>query len=100
MATTPTAVSGLPRWARRQATPVDLSFCTIRPSLLDLRFTGDPWIVPQTEGRLALCLGDYQLVRFDATPLDVPSLNFMLEQARHRRPRAGCRTKGRPAPVC
>jgi hypothetical protein len=49
---------------------------------VDLRFKGDPWVVPQ--GLLAaVCLGDYPLAHIAASPLDVPSLNSALQQLRH-----------------
>jgi hypothetical protein len=52
-----------------------------RPSLIDLRFKGDPWVVPH--GPLAaLCLGDYPMSQISVSPLDVPSLNRALLQVR------------------
>jgi hypothetical protein len=54
---------------------------TSRPSLIDLRFKGDPWVV--THGLLAsVCLGDYPMAHVAASPLDVPSLNRTLQQVR------------------
>jgi hypothetical protein len=52
-----------------------------RPSLIDLRFKGDPWVVEQVGGA-AVCLGDYQLTQFTASPFDLPSLNRWLQQLR------------------
>jgi hypothetical protein len=52
-----------------------------RPSLIDLRFKGDPWVVGQ-DGEVAVCLGDYHLTEFTASPFDVPSLNRWLQQLR------------------
>jgi hypothetical protein len=57
----------------------------VRPSLLDLRFTGDPWIVARSDGILKLCLGDYCLSGIHGMSLDLPSLNRMLDNMRHRR---------------
>jgi hypothetical protein len=52
-----------------------------RPSLVDLRFKGDPWVV--WHGALAaVCLGDYPMSQVAASPLDVPSLNRALQQVR------------------
>jgi hypothetical protein len=59
-----------------------------RPSLLDVRFTGDPWVAPGPEGA-ALCLDDYCLVRVIVSPLDVPSFYqtvLRMRQARCRAP--------------
>jgi hypothetical protein len=62
----------------------------MRPSLLDLRFSGDPWIVDRKDGTFALCLGDYCLVRFPGAALDLPGLNHIFNAMRHRRPRRRC----------
>jgi hypothetical protein len=52
-----------------------------RPSLVDLRFNGDPWVM--AEGSLAAVrLGDYLLVQVAACPLDLPSLASTLMQVR------------------
>src|SRR5262245_34163426 len=59
----------------------------VRPSVLDLRFTGDPWIVEESEGRLLLCLGDYHLAGIRGLGIDLPSLNLALDRLRSRRPR-------------
>jgi hypothetical protein len=59
------------RWAR-------LPFRTIRPSLLDLRFTGDPWVVGRSEQGASLCLDNYQLATLSAVCFDLPSLNRTL----------------------
>jgi hypothetical protein len=64
------------------------SLRSVRPSLLDLRFTGDPWMVPDEDGTAALCLDDYRLVYVTLLPLDVPSFNravLNLRQCRTRR---------------
>jgi hypothetical protein len=59
----------------------------VRPSVLDLRFCGDPWIVVGEDGQFALCLGDYSLASINSLSLDLPALNGLLDRVRHRRPR-------------
>lgn len=59
----------------------------VRPSLLDLRFTGDPWVVDRADGTFSLCLGDYCLARVAGTTFDQPSFNQVLDRLRNRRPR-------------
>lgn len=88
----PGAVSRRPGRVRplcRQAVrpEVDLYFRTVRPSLLDMRFTGDAWIVDGRDGTLGLFLGDYRLASIAGVALDVPSLNQQFEMMRHRRAR-------------
>ena len=61
-----------------------LAYPAVRPSLLDLRFTGDPWVVACGDGGAALCLDGYQLTRLSALPFDLPSFNRAL--CRLRRP--------------
>jgi hypothetical protein len=56
--------------------------------LLDLRFTGDPWVSAGADGEAELCLGGYCLARLDVLPFDVPCLNRALLQLRQPRPRA------------
>jgi hypothetical protein len=52
-----------------------------RPSLIDLRFKGDPWVV--NHGTVAaVCLGDYPMAHISASPLDLPTLNRALQQVR------------------
>jgi hypothetical protein len=60
-----------------------------RPSLLDLRFTGDPWIEADEDGTAALCLDGYQLTRIRLVTLDLPSLNRVFNQLRQGRRPAG-----------
>jgi hypothetical protein len=66
----------------------------VRPSLLDVRFTGDPWIVPEDDGSSALCLDDYRLARLRLLPVDLPAFNLALNRMRHciamRRARRAC----------
>jgi len=73
---------------RREESKPDIKLRSVRPSLLDPRFTGDAWIVDQGDGLLALQLGDYRLTEFLGLPLDVPSLNERLHQVWNRRPRS------------
>ena len=63
---------------RRPRRSVLLPFRTVRPSLLDLRFTGDPWVVARDDGGASLCLDDYQLTTLSALCFDLPSLNRTL----------------------
>ncbi len=66
-----------------------------RPSLIDLRFKGDPWVV-EADGRAAVCLGDYSLGQLRVSPLDVPSLNRALMQVRLGQARRSSRRPARP----
>jgi hypothetical protein len=52
-----------------------------RPSLIDLRFKGDAWVVAD-DCQAAVCLGDFPLGQVPVSPLDVPSLNRFLSQVR------------------
>jgi hypothetical protein len=56
-------------------------FRSYRPSLIDLRFKGDPWVV-EHDRQAAVCLGDFPLGQVGVSPLDVPSLNRFLMQVR------------------
>jgi hypothetical protein len=58
-----------------------------RPSVLDLRFTGDPWIEERRDGVFRIFLGDYCLAGVHGSTIDLPSLNLSLDRMRHRRPR-------------
>jgi hypothetical protein len=71
----PTSDSSLPQGPH-------FSMRSFRPSLLDQRFTDDPWIVEADEGLAALCLGGYQLTRIRLVMLDLPSLNRLFGQLR------------------
>jgi hypothetical protein len=70
---------------------------SVQPSLLDLRFTGDPWVVDQRDGTVTVRLDNYRLARFYASPIDVPSLNHLLLQLRQCQRR---RRVDRPYRVC
>jgi hypothetical protein len=49
---------------------------------LDVRFTGDPWVVDHADGTSSLCLDDYCLVSITALALDLPCLNGTLHRLR------------------
>jgi hypothetical protein len=55
---------------------------SVRPSLLDLRFTGDPWVVDHQDGSASVRLDNYRLARIRTLPFDLPSLNQTLLQLR------------------
>src|SRR5262249_5015121 len=57
----------------------------VRPSLIDPRFTGDPWIVEGEDGSFALYLGDYCLAGIHGLTIDLPSFNQVFERLRTRR---------------
>jgi hypothetical protein len=63
------------------------SLRSVRPSLLDLRFTGDPWIVDHRDGTASLCLDDYRLARIEVLFVDVPSFYQVLTRMRQLRSR-------------
>src|SRR4051794_17990421 len=69
---------------------VDVFVRTIRPSLLDFRLAGDPWVLPQGGETCVLCFGDRQLASVAGLTLDLPSLNQRLDSLRHRPPRRRC----------
>jgi hypothetical protein len=46
--------------------------------LLDLRFSGDPWVVVHEDGSASLLLNNFRLARIRSLPLDVPSFNRTL----------------------
>src|SRR5262245_52907247 len=66
----------------------ELHFRTVRPSLLDMRFCGDAYILRRPDGRAAIYLGDYCLASLEAGAVDLPTLNSMFNTMRHRRPRS------------
>jgi hypothetical protein len=80
--------------ARQPRTPLQ---CT-RPSLLDIRFTGDPWLVDQLDGTASLKLDNYRLAHIQTLPFDVPSLNQLLLRLRQWQMRR-CLVRRRPAPA-
>jgi hypothetical protein len=54
----------------------------VRPSLLDLRFTGDPWVVDHEDGTASVRLDNYRLAHIEAMPFELPSLNQLLLRLR------------------
>jgi hypothetical protein len=59
----------------------------VRPSLLDRRLRGDCWIVARSGGLYGLCFDNRPLVYLSASPVDVSSLNMLVDRLRHRFPR-------------
>jgi hypothetical protein len=85
----PPAGSPQLRVVRRQSIrpPIRVVIRPSRPSLLEGRLAGDPWVVHQSGENLALCFSDWPLATVRGLPLDVPSLNRILERLRTRPPR-------------
>ena len=52
-----------------------------RPSIVDLRFREDAWVV-EDDGRARVCLGDYSLGGLAVTCFDVPALNSLFGAVR------------------
>jgi len=59
-----------------------VSLRSVRPSLLDVRFTGDPWVVDHADGTASVRLDNFRLARIQTMPFDLPSLNQLLLQLR------------------
>jgi hypothetical protein len=55
---------------------------SVRPSLLDVRFTGDAWVVDHADGTASVRLDNYRLARIQTMPFDLPSLNQLFLQLR------------------
>jgi hypothetical protein len=72
---------------RRSARACDTVVRVKRPSVLDPRLCGDPWIVRRHSGKYALCFDVWEMAAVQAIPLDLPSLNSLLHRMRHRYPR-------------
>jgi hypothetical protein len=91
------AVTSVSEGCRLHDDTSPLALRTVRPSLLDMRFRGDPWIIDRRDGTFALCLGNYDVAWVHGLPVDLPSLNRLLDGARHRRPRRpaaqGCQVR-------
>jgi hypothetical protein len=77
------------RVIRRQSIrpALNMTLRPVRPSLLEKRLNGDPWILAQGDERFSLRFNDWQLAEFGGAPLDLPSLNRLLERLRNRPPR-------------
>ncbi len=73
--------------ARPQVAPLPCPLRSVRPSLVDLRFTGDPWVVDQQDGTSSVKLDDYRLARIQTVPFDLPFLNQLWMQLRQYRMR-------------
>jgi hypothetical protein len=56
----------------------------VRPSVLDIRFTGDPWVVDRNDGTFTICLGDTCLAGVRGVTFDLPSFNQVLDRIRSR----------------
>jgi len=56
----------------------------VRPSLLDARFVGDPWIVDHCDGTASVSLDDYPLTRVLLGVFDLPALNRVWTELRNR----------------
>jgi hypothetical protein len=74
------------RVVRRQTTQpaVRVTIRPRRPSLLEPRLVGDPWVISQAEEILTLCFNDWPLATVRGLPLDLPSFNHLLERLRNR----------------
>jgi hypothetical protein len=69
----------------------------LRPSVLDLRFKGDAYVVDRRNGSASVCLGDYRLLELGVCPLDLPALNRVLGQLRLGQARRQCEMRRRNA---
>ncbi len=76
---------------------IPLTVETVRPSLLDFRLKGDCWIVARSAGFYGLCFDNRPLVYLSASPVDVISLNMLVDRIRHRVPRRRIRLVARRA---
>lgn len=90
----PSLAAQTPRLRHRVVT-LDLTVRTVRPSLLDHRFSGDPWIVAHGGDTHAVCLGNYPLAWIEELSLDLPSLNRLFCALRRRPPRKRLQAKPR-----
>jgi hypothetical protein len=63
----------------RQALPRRLAR---RPTVMDRRFRGDPWVEDRHDGTLSLYIGNYCLAGLRALALDLPHLNQLLDRLR------------------
>jgi hypothetical protein len=53
-----------------------------RPTVMDRRFRGDPWVEDRHDGTLSLYLGNYCLAALRALAIDLPHLNQLLDRLR------------------
>jgi hypothetical protein len=54
----------------------------VRPSLIDPRFTGDPWIVDHGDGTASVRLDDYPITALSLGAFDLPALNRVWTELR------------------
>lgn len=74
--------------SRRSAhNKVTFSIRPVRPSLLDLRLKGDPWILGHPNQTAGVYFDGSAVHSVAALALDVPALNAQLFAMRHRLPR-------------
>ena len=58
-----------------------------RPSLLDCRLRGDPWIHAHGDETVGVFFDSCELLMLQALPIDAAALNSQLQVLRQRRPR-------------
>jgi hypothetical protein len=66
---------------------VTLRMRATRPSILDSRIQGDPWVVAHGNHTAGVYFGACQFLQLPAVPLDAMALNTQLFALRHRLPR-------------
>jgi hypothetical protein len=54
----------------------------VRPSLIDPRFVGDPWIVDHCDGTASVRLDDYPITTLLLGAFDLPALNRVWTELR------------------
>jgi hypothetical protein len=59
----------------------------VRPSLLDTRMRGDPWVAACQPELLVVYLNNQPITLLPGSPLELASLNQILFTLRHRPPR-------------
>jgi len=64
--------------------PLPYRVRAVRPSLLDQRFVGDPWVVDHGDGTASLRLDDYLLTTVCLCAFDLPALNRAWTDLRQR----------------
>jgi hypothetical protein len=79
--TSPPTKAGIRIVRRRPTRRGDMRGC--RPSLVDSRLRGDPWIERRADA-LAVCFDTWAWSIFPGSPIDVPSLNQLLLELRTR----------------
>jgi hypothetical protein len=72
---------------RSSRTTVTVSIRPARPSLLDYRLRGDPWILAHGDLTAGVFFDSCPLLTLSALPLDAAALNSQLHDLRNRRPR-------------